>query len=226
MPDRHQRPNIVLILADDLGWGDVGCNGAFRIRTPHIDALASEGTRFTDVHAASAVCTPSRYALLTGKYSWRTRLKKRVLMGHAPALIDACTATLASVLKDAGYRTAAIGKWHLGMGWRHSDGTVWKASEASHPLELETVGPDSGPLVNSRDTGETVDYGQSFEDGPLQRGFDRFFGIAGSLDPVRSGRRADAGAIGRDRCLRGFARRSVRASSARPPQHGGLVFGP
>lgn len=180
----HEKPktNILIILADDLGWGDVSCNGAERIATPHIDSLAASGARFTDVHSASAVCTPSRYALLTGQYSWRTRLKKRVLMGHAPALIGAETPTLASVLGAAGYRTAAIGKWHLGLGWKHHDGTVWKASNPADPLELETVGPGSGPLVDSVDYGDSIDYGSPFEDGPTQRGFDRFFGIAGSLD--------------------------------------------
>lgn len=176
-----QRPNVVLILADDLGWGDVGCNGATRIATPHIDSLASDGARFTDVHSASAVCTPSRYALMTGQYSWRTRLKRRVLMGHAPALIDDGTPTLGAMLQGCGYRTAAIGKWHLGLGWRHQDGTVWKATNPADPLELESVGPDSGALLESLDSGETIDYTRPFTDGPLQRGFDRFFGIAGSL---------------------------------------------
>ncbi|WP_457965179.1 arylsulfatase [Arthrobacter sp. D1-29] len=182
MTEPTQRPNVVLILADDLGWGDVGCNGAERISTPHIDSLAQQGTRFTDVHSASAVCTPSRYALLTGQYSWRTRLKKRVLMGHAPALIESGTPTVASVLHGCGYRTAAIGKWHLGLGWRHKDGTKWKASNPDHPLELESVGTDSRLLLNSVDTGDTIDYTKAFEDGPLEVGFDRFFGIAGSLD--------------------------------------------
>jgi len=166
-----RRPNVVLVLADDLGWGDLSCYGG-RIPTPHIDRLAAEGVRLTDCHSASAVCTPSRYALMTGRYAWRGPLKSFVLMGHGPALIERSRMTLASLLRDAGYATGAFGKWHLGLGWRHRDGTVRDAFAAGSVLhdDVET------------DYGRTIDYTQPFIGGPLELGFDRFFGIAGSLD--------------------------------------------
>ena len=110
-------PNIVYILADDLGWGDLGCyNPDSRIPTPNADRLASQGVRFTDMHSPSAVCTPTRYGILTGRYCWRTTLKKGVLGGYSPNLIEAGRLTVASMLKARGYYTAALGKWHLGLG--------------------------------------------------------------------------------------------------------------
>jgi arylsulfatase A-like enzyme len=112
-----RRPNIVLILADDLGWGDPRCyNPASRIPTPNIDRLAAAGVRFTDAHSPSSVCSPTRYGLLTGRYAWRTRLTKGVLDGYSPALIEPKRLTLASLLAQHGYRTACVGKWHLGLG--------------------------------------------------------------------------------------------------------------
>jgi arylsulfatase A len=111
------RPNIVLILADDLGYGDLGCyNRDSKIPTPRIDRLAAEGMRCTDAHTPSSVCSPTRYGLLTGRYAWRSRLKSGVLNGYSPALIEPGRLTLASLLQRAGYRTACIGKWHLGLG--------------------------------------------------------------------------------------------------------------
>lgn len=122
------RPNVVLILADDLGYGDVGCyNPASRIPTPHLDRLAAEGVRFTDAHAASAVCTPSRCALLTGRYCWRTPLQRRVLYNYEPPLIEQGRLTLASLLKEQGYRTACFGKWHLGLWFTASGGAPFIA---------------------------------------------------------------------------------------------------
>jgi arylsulfatase A-like enzyme len=112
-----ERPNVVIILADDLGWGDPACyNPESRIPTPVIDRLAREGMRFTDAHAPAALCTPSRYALLTGRYCWRSRLKRGVLDGYSPMLIEPGRPTLASFVKAKGYATACIGKWHLGIG--------------------------------------------------------------------------------------------------------------
>jgi arylsulfatase A len=112
------RPNIILVLADDLGWGSLNSYGAnpALVRTPHCDRLAREGRRFTDANAPASVCTPSRYGLLTGRYCWRSRLKRDVLKYYEPALIEPGRLTIASLLKRHAYRTAAIGKWHLGYG--------------------------------------------------------------------------------------------------------------
>lgn len=108
-------PNIVLIYADDLGYGDVGCYGATAVATPNIDRLAREGLRFTDAHSAAATCTPSRYAMLTGQYAWRKK-GTGILPGDASLIIKPGSTTLASILRDAGYATGVVGKWHLGLG--------------------------------------------------------------------------------------------------------------
>ena len=134
-------PNIVLIFADDLGYGDVRCYGATKVRTPNIDRLASEGRRFTDAHSASAVCTPSRYALLTGEYPFRKDLWGPV-MNSSPLVVDAGKTTLPGLLKRQGYATACFGKWHLGFG-------------------------DQPKL----------DWNTDLKPGPLELGFDHFFGI-------------------------------------------------
>ncbi len=111
------RPNIVYILADDLGWGDLGCyNASSAVPTPNMDRLAGQGVRFTDMHSPSAVCTPTRYGIMTGRYCWRSSLKKGVLWGYSPNLIEPGRLTVPSMLKRAGYQTAGIGKWHLGLG--------------------------------------------------------------------------------------------------------------
>jgi arylsulfatase A len=112
-----KRPNIVLILADDLGYGDPGCfNKDSQIPTPNIDRLAAQGMRYTDAHAPAAVCTPTRYGILTGRYCWRTRLKESVLFGYDPLLIEPGRMTIASLLRLYDYFCACIGKWHLGLG--------------------------------------------------------------------------------------------------------------
>jgi arylsulfatase A-like enzyme len=151
---RAAPPNILFILADDLGIGDVSCyNPRSAWRTPQLDRLAAQGIQFTDAHAASALCTPSRYALLTGRYAWRGRLKRGVVNGYDPALIEPHRVTLPAFLRAHGYATAMFGKWHLGLDW---------ARAGAKP--------------------EQVDFTAAFGGGPRAIGFERFLGIAASLD--------------------------------------------
>ena len=160
-----RRPNIVFLMADDLGWGDPRCyNPDSRIPTPHMDRLAAEGLRFTDMHSPSAVCTPTRYGLLTGRYAWRTRMKSGVLWGWSPPLIEPGRLTVPGLLRKAGYRTGGFGKWHLGLGWP--------------TLEPAAFGDALKP------TGDTalIDFSRPLTGGPHTAGFDEFFGIPASLD--------------------------------------------
>lgn len=150
-------PNIVYILADDLGYGDVRCfNPESKIPTVNIDRVAREGVAFTDTHSGSAVCSPTRYGILTGRYAWRTRMKAHVLAAYDLPLIDEHRLTAASLLKSHGYHTACVGKWHLGLGWTTTDG---------HEAHLTNL-----------------DYGKRINGGPTALGFDYFFGIPASLD--------------------------------------------
>lgn len=127
-----ERPNVVLIYADDIGYGDFGCYGATAVKTPNVDRLACEGLRLTDAHSAAAVCTPSRYAMLTGEYAWRQK-GTGILPGDAPLIIQPGRTTLASMLHDAGYRTGVVGKWHLGLGANRPN---WNAEIKPGPLEI------------------------------------------------------------------------------------------
>ncbi len=142
------KPNIILIYADDLGYGDVTCNGAQAGLTPHIDRLAKEGVNFLDAHCSAATCTPSRYSLLTGEYAFR-HPDVRILRGNAKAAIQPGKPTMASMLKSVGYRTAVIGKWHLGLGG--DDGIDWNAEVKPGPLE---IGFDTSFLIPA--TGDRV----------------------------------------------------------------------
>jgi arylsulfatase A-like enzyme len=162
------RLNIVYILCDDLGYGDVQClNPAGKIATPNLDRLAAAGMIFTDAHSGSSVCSPTRYGIMTGRYAWRSRLKQGVLGGLSPRLIEPGRMTVASLLKQSGYRTACIGKWHLGMDWIKLPG--------KSVTELGIESPDQV---------DNVDYSQPTTNGPNSVGFDEYFGISGSLDMV------------------------------------------
>ncbi|MCA9018721.1 MAG: arylsulfatase, partial [Planctomycetaceae bacterium] len=167
--EKTNKPNIIYILADDLGYGDVSCyNPESKIKTPHIDRLAAEGMKFTDAHTPSAVCTPTRYGILTGRYCWRTRLKYRVLDGFDPPLIEQDQVTVPSLLKKAGYDTACVGKWHLGMQWTDKNG---------QPVPAVPLDRKQRPRV-----GDDVDFTRPVTGGPLANGFDWYFGISASLN--------------------------------------------
>lgn len=155
------RPNIVYILCDDLGYGDVKClNPEGKIATPNMDRLAKTGMIFTDAHSSSAVCTPTRYGILTGRYNWRTTLQSSVLGGYSPRLIEKDRLTVPAFLKKHGYQTACIGKWHLGMDM---------------PLKEGGFAKDYADQWN-------VDYAKPIINGPTTVGFDSYFGISASLD--------------------------------------------
>lgn len=131
MNKKAKKPNILIIYADDLGYGDVSCYGATAVKTPHVDALAENGMRFTDAHCSASTCTPSRYALLTGSYAFRNNAA--ILPGDAPLIIDPKKESIATMLKQAGYATGVIGKWHLGLGNGKPD---WNADVKPGPLEI------------------------------------------------------------------------------------------
>lgn len=151
------RPNIVYILADDLGYSDLGCyNADSKISTPHLDRLAREGTRFTDAHAATSVCSPTRYALLTGRYSWRTRLQRNVLGPWERPLIASERLTVGRLLQQHGYATACVGKWHLGLTYATTD--------------------RQPPSLGTRTAPGNLDFTRPIADGPITRGFDHYFG--------------------------------------------------
>ncbi|WP_200976030.1 arylsulfatase [Echinicola sp. 20G] len=132
--EEPKRPNIIYVLADDMGIGDIQ---AFypegKIATPNLDQMAADGMRFTDAHTSSAVCTPTRYSILTGRYNWRSRLKEGVLWSDDKGLIDTARTTVPSLLKDHGYHTAYLGKWHLGWNWGHDEqGNIDFSKEVTH----------------------------------------------------------------------------------------------
>ncbi len=157
-----KKPNIIYILADDMGYGDVSAyNGNCPFETPSLDSLALHGLRFTDAHASSAVCTPSRYSIMTGRYNWRSPLKKGVLGGYSSPLIPEGRTTVAHMLKACGYRTEAIGKWHLGMEFPKLPNFVEQPDFAQS---------------------EGIDFKGTIRNSPVAVGFDYYFGISGSLD--------------------------------------------
>ncbi|TLP81274.1 sulfatase family protein [Maribacter sp. ACAM166] len=159
------KPNIIYVLADDLGYGDISIfNKNGKIKTPNIDRMAAEGIRFTDAHTSSAVCTPTRYGIITGRYNWRSTLKSGVLTGNSKALIATKRKTVASLLKQFNYTTAFIGKWHLGWDWAMKNpeehlGTGW------NPADFDNI-----------------DFSKPVKNGPKDLGFDYSYGHSGSLD--------------------------------------------
>jgi arylsulfatase A-like enzyme len=165
----NQRPNIIYIMSDDVGYGDIGCyNPESRIPTPNIDRLAREGVRFSDAHSPSAVCTPTRYSVLTGRYCWRSRLKYSVLFAYEPPLIEEERLTVARLLQEAGYHTACIGKWHLGLGYT--------AKPGAH-IDFGRALPWSSRTERSLE--EQLDFTQPLRGGPTALGFDYFYGTSG-----------------------------------------------
>ena len=160
-----EKPNIIYILADDMGVGDVkALNPGAKVKTPNLDGMAAMGMTFSDAHTSSAVCTPTRYGLLTGRYNWRSELKWGVVAGYSRALIAPERDTVADLLKRHGYTTAMIGKSHLGFNWKLKDGT--RVTELKEPKGIEAQ----------------VDFTKEFTGGPCDFGFDSFYGISASLD--------------------------------------------
>jgi arylsulfatase A len=170
------KPNVLILYADDLGYGDVQCYNPQRglIPTPNIDRLASEGMRFTDAHSASGVCTPSRYSLLTGRYPWRTRLQNGVVTPFQPPLIPPGRMTIASLAKLQGYRTACIGKWHLGLGWAIEDLPGKLPLLVQKPIPADDEGTPL-PSAESVELWREI-FSKPIANGPTTLGFDRFFG--------------------------------------------------
>ncbi|EAZ81452.1 sulfatase family protein [Algoriphagus machipongonensis] len=164
-PAEEKLPNVIVILADDLGYGDIRAfNPDGKIPTPHIDQLAAEGMKFTDAHTPSAVCTPTRYGFLTGRYNWRSKLKSGVLTGKSKALIEDDRTTIADVMKNSGYQTAFIGKWHLGWDWALKGEDTIKG-EGWDPKDFDQL-----------------DFTKSVTHTPNDLGFDYAYGHSGSLD--------------------------------------------
>ena len=150
-PANESKPNIVLILADDLGWGDVSCNQPGNVyKTPQIDRIAREGLRMTNAHAPHSVCTPTRYALLTGRYCWRTFVREGVLPGYGKPLIDKRRMTLASLAKQHGYTTGAFGKWHIGLEWTPVERATGYVLEESHKPAFRGAMPMQMAAISSR----------------------------------------------------------------------------
>lgn len=167
MTHAAQQPNVVFVLCDDLGYGDVQClnpeNG--KIPTPAVDRLAREGMIFTDAHSGSSVCSPTRYGLMTGRYSWRTRLQKGVVQGFNPCLIAEDRPTVASFLKEQGYHTGIVGKWHL---------------------DFQYTNPETGTVLKRKGKKTLAPIGSKIPDGPVDRGFDYYHGFhhAGDMKGV------------------------------------------
>jgi len=154
-----EKPNILVILADDLGYGDVGCyNSHSQVPTPNLDRMAHQGMLFTDAHSPSTVCTPTRYSLLTGRMAFRNGMRGVFTGVGGPCLIEEGRLTIGDMLKSVGYATTMFGKWHVGMTFQDKEG--------------KAINQNGLPAVRQ------VDYSRPITDGPIDRGFDEFFGTA------------------------------------------------
>jgi arylsulfatase A len=167
-------PNIVYILADDLGYGDISAyNPESKIQTPHLDTLAANGMMFTDAHTPSSVCTPTRYGLLTGQYSWRSNLKQGVIWSYGRVFLEQGRETVGALLQQHGYRTAVIGKWHLGLDWALKPGQE-HSLENAEKREVNGVIMDMDP--------SHIDFSKPVTRGPQDFGFDYSYILPASLD--------------------------------------------
>ncbi|MFO7903448.1 MAG: arylsulfatase [Pirellulaceae bacterium] len=175
--DAETPPNVLLILADDLGYGDVACyNPRSKVPTPHLDRLAAEGMRFTDAHSPSTVCTPSRYSVMTGRMCFRTGSGGVFVGIGGPSLIEEDRLTLPRMLRDQGYATACVGKWHIGLTFYTEDGTpAYKAEIDEEAAARAKSWRDGGRALEKV---KRVDFSKPISDGPVDRGFDYFFGTA------------------------------------------------
>ncbi|MGB0579906.1 MAG: sulfatase family protein, partial [Limisphaerales bacterium] len=170
-------PNIVFILADDMSYDSVSAlNPAIGpLKTPHIDRLVSEGMSFSDAHSGSAVCTPTRYGILTGRYCWRTDLKSQVLWEWGRPLIDRERLTVAELLQQQGYATGMVGKWHLGMTWLDRNGKVANRDVRRHDSFFKK---EPGVAARIRAAEKRIDFTKPIANGPINHGFDYYFGVA------------------------------------------------
>ncbi|HAN82177.1 MAG TPA: arylsulfatase, partial [Verrucomicrobiales bacterium] len=159
-----KQPNVLILYADDLGFGDLGCyNKESRIPTPNLDRLASESVRFTDGHSSSGICTPSRFAMLTGRHHWRDF--HGIVNAFGDSVFKPERLTLPEMLKEKGYKTAAIGKWHLGWNW-----------DAIRNKEVRATTVQDGRRKKQQLGPEAFDWTKSIPNGPLDHGFDYYFG--------------------------------------------------
>ena len=170
---KSSQPNIVFILADDMSYDSVSIfnDKIGNMKTPELDTLVRQGMHFTDAHSASAVCTPTRYGLLTGRHCWRTHLKKQVLWTYGMPLIEEEQLTIAELLREKGYHTGLVGKWHLGTGWRNKDGKfVFDGLQHDQKNYASSKAQIAG-------LEKTIDFTKPFSGGPRDHGFDYFFGV-------------------------------------------------
>ena len=171
----QDKPNIVFILADDMSFDSVSANNdkIGNMKTPHVDALISQGMNFTDAHSGSSVCTPTRYGLLTGRYCWRTKLKTKVLWEWGAPLLEKERLTVADMLQAQGYSTGMVGKWHLGLDWYDSDGEI-----ANHDLEItDSYFLRGAAAERIRAVQQRIDFTKGITGGPTDHGFGYYFGV-------------------------------------------------